>query len=100
MSIWLMLFIFLCIANLPWIGDRVFLLFPMQAKPLWLRFIELLVYYFIVLLIGVAFETQFSGDVYQQQWEFFVTVLCLFLVLSAPGLIYRYQWLPTQATRR
>lgn len=96
MSVWLMIALFLLIANLPWIGHRVFFVFPMQTKPVWIRFVELFVYYLISLLIGVAFETRFSGDVYQQSWEFFVTTLSLFLVLAVPGVVYRYQWLPMQ----
>jgi hypothetical protein len=43
---------------------------------------------------------QFAGDVYSQQWEFFVTTFCLFLVLATPGVIYRYQWLPMQQKYR
>jgi len=96
MSVWLMIGLFLLIANLPWVGNRVFFVWPMQSKPVWVRLIELLVYYFICLLIGIAFEIRFSGDVYTQQWEFFVTTLSLFLVLAVPGVVYRYQWLPMQ----
>lgn len=96
MSVWLMLALFLLIANLPWIGNRVFFIYPMQPKPVWIRLIELLLYYFVSLLIGVAFEIRFSGDVYTQQWEYFVTTLSLFLVLAVPGVVYRYQWLPMQ----
>ncbi|MBD3634527.1 MAG: DUF2818 family protein [Methylophaga sp.] len=96
MSVWLMIGLFLLIANLPWIGNRVFFIWPLQQKPVWVRLVELLVYYFISLLIGIAFEIRFSGDVYTQQWEFFVTTLSLFLVLAVPGVVYRYQWLPMQ----
>jgi hypothetical protein len=96
MSVWLMIGLFLLIANLPWVGNRVFFVWPMQSKPVWVRLLELLVYYFICLLIGIAFEIRFSGDVYTQQWEFFVTTLSLFLVLAVPGVVYRYQWLPMQ----
>ena len=100
MSVWLMLLVLLIIANLPWIGNRVFFIFPMKIKPLWVRFLELVAYYFVSLVVGSLFETQFSGDVYQQQWEFFVTTLSLFFVLSAPGVIYRYQWIPMQKKYR
>lgn len=96
MTVWLMIGLFALIANLPWIGNRVFFVFPMQAKPVWVRLLELLLYYFVSLLIGIAFEHRFSGDIYTQQWEFFVTTLSLFLVLAVPGVVYRYQWLPTQ----
>jgi len=96
MSVWLMLGVFLLIANLPWGGNRVFFVFPMQNKPIWVRLVELVVYYLLSLLISMVFETRFSGDVYPQNWEFFVTTLSFFIVLAVPGVVYRYQWLPMQ----
>lgn len=96
MSVWLMLGVFLLIANLPWVGNRVFFVFPMQIKPVWVRLVELVVYYLLSLLISMMFETRFSGDVYPQNWEFFVTTLSFFIVLAVPGVVYRYQWLPMQ----
>lgn len=96
MSVWLMIVLLALIANLPWIGNRVFFVVPMAAKPVWIRLGELLVYYFASLLMGIAFEMRYSGDIYTQQWEFFVTTLSLFLVLAVPGVVYRYQWLPMQ----
>jgi hypothetical protein len=96
MSVWLMIALFLLLANLPWIGDRVFFIFTMKSKPVWVRLIELLVYYLLSLLLAIAFEQRFSGDIYPQGWEFFVTTFSLFLVLAVPGVVYRYQWLPMQ----
>lgn len=89
-----LILLFLLIANLPWFTDRVFMVYPLaNGKPVIVRLIELIVLYFASLLIGIAAEIQFSGEVFPQQWEFFVTTFCLFLVLSVPGVIYRYQWL-------
>jgi hypothetical protein len=88
---------FLILANLPWFTSRVFCFFPVTTiKSPKIRLIELLVYYGIVMLVGRAIEMDFSGEVYPQQWEFFVTTFSVFLVLSAPGVIYRYQWLTSQ----
>ena len=96
MTVWLMIGLFLLIANLPWFGERLFFIVKMKAKPVWLRLAELMVYYLLSLLLAVGFEIRFSGDIYPQTWEFFVTTFCLFLVLAVPGVIYRYQWLPMQ----
>lgn len=94
MSSTTLILLFLVIANLPWFTERVFLVFPLKSvKSVVIRLIELVVYYFASLLIAIAAEIQFSGEVFPQQWEFFVTTFCLFLVLSVPGVIYRYQWL-------
>jgi hypothetical protein len=67
-----------------------------KVKSVFIRLVELVIYYFISLLVAIAAEIEFSGDVFPQQWEFFVTTFCLFLVLSVPGVVYRYQWLPMQ----
>jgi glucan phosphoethanolaminetransferase (alkaline phosphatase superfamily) len=91
-----MLGLFLLIANLPWFGDRLFMVFSLQKKKMWVRLVELLVYYVLSLLIAIAFETRYAGDIYPQNWEFFVTTFSLFLVFAVPGVVYRYQWLPLQ----
>jgi len=97
MSSTTLILLFLLIANLPWFTERLFLVYPTkQLKSVLLRLIELVVYYFVSLLIAIAAEIQFSGEVFPQQWEFFVTTFCLFLVLAVPGVIYRYQWLAIQ----
>ena len=97
MSSTMLILLFLLIANLPWFTERVFLVYPLKSvKSVLIRLIELFVYYFVSLLIAITAEIQFSGEVFPQQWEFFVTTFCLFLVLSVPGVIYRYQWLPMQ----
>ncbi len=92
-----LIILFLFIANIPWFTERVFLVIPLnKGKSVFIRLVELVVFYFTSLLIGIAAEIQFSGDVFPQQWEFFVTTFCIFLVLSVPGVVYRYQWLPIQ----
>jgi uncharacterized protein DUF2818 len=89
-----LILLFLIIANLPWLTERIFLVFPIGSiKSVFIRLIELVVFYFVSLLIAISFEIQFSGEVYPQSWEFFVTTFCLFLVLAVPGVVYRYQWL-------
>ncbi|MBE0438664.1 MAG: DUF2818 family protein [Gammaproteobacteria bacterium] len=90
-----LILVFFVIANLPWLTERVFLIYKLAAvKSVLIRLIELVVYYFVCLLVAIAFEIQFSGEVYQQGWEFFVTTFSLFLVLAVPGVVYRYQWIP------
>jgi len=94
MSSTTLILIFFIIANLPWISERAFLVIPLtKIKSPWLRLLELIVFYFVSLLIAIAAEIQFSGEVFPQQWEFFVTTFSAFLVLAVPGVIYRYQWL-------
>ncbi len=93
-----LILLFFVIANLPWFTERLFLAIPLaQNKSVFLRLIELILFYFLSLVIATVFESRFSGgEVHPQTWEFFVTTFCLFLVLSVPGVVYRYQWLQTK----
>lgn len=101
MSIWLMLLSMFVLANLPWVNSRLFVVIPLKnGKKAWLRVMEVTVYYFVALLVAIGFEQQFSGNIYPQQWEFFVTILSLFLVFTTPGVVYRHQWLPLQKKLR
>lgn len=93
MSPAILILAFFILASLPWLTERLLLVIPLKKeKSIQLRLLEFMVYYIISLLIAIAAEMQFSGDVFPQQWEFFVTTFCLFLVLSVPSVIYRYQW--------
>lgn len=101
MSIWLLLLIMLVLANLPWMNGRLFLFIPLKnGKNAWWRLLELMVYYVVALLVAIGFEQQYAGNIYAQQWEFFVTTLSLFFVFSVPGVVYRHQWLPLQKRLR
>lgn len=101
MSIWILLLAWLLLANLPWLNERALLFFKLKKpqKGGVLRFVEIVVYYFVGLFVAMGLETQYSGDIYQQDWEFFVTTFCLFAVLAVPGMVYRHQWLPMQHKR-
>ncbi len=93
LSITLMLLFFI-LANLPWINERFLLVFVLkEGKPIVTRLLELVMLYFASLLIAMVVEVRFSGAVFTQQWEFFVVTFCLFVLLSVPGIVYRFQWL-------
>ncbi len=96
-----LILLFLVIANLPWFTERFLLVIPKENKSVLLRLLELVVYYFISLIIATVFESRFSGgEVHPQSWEFFVTTFSLFLVLSVPGVVYRYQWIPLVSSKK
>lgn len=58
-------------------------------KSLFDRFIELTVLFILVGLLGIAFEAS-MGNVFPQQWEFYVITYSLFLVFGYPGFVLRY----------
>ncbi|GGC71981.1 membrane protein [Undibacterium terreum] len=80
-------------ANLPFFNERLFALIPLGGfalgKPLPVRLLELIIFYFIVGGIAFALESN-AGNRFEQGWEFYAVTGCLFIVLSFPGFVIRY----------
>lgn len=88
---WLLILVAFVAANLPWLTERRFFIFPAgEKKSAWFYLLEWLVLYFIVGGIALGLEQKAMGDIHPQDWEFYVVALCLFLVFALPGFIYRY----------
>ena len=90
-SAWLVILLAVGAANIPFFNERLFALIPLPLalKPVWLRLVELLILYFVVLAIAWALEERI-GNVFRQGWEFYVITACLFLVFAFPGFVWRY----------
>lgn len=88
---WFVIVLTLVLANLPFVNQRLFLVIPWRGgrKPLWLRLVELCVYYVIAGLIGFAVESSFGG-VFRQGWEFYAITASMMLVFAFPGFTWRY----------
>lgn len=93
---WLVVAVALAAANLPFLTDYVFGVFPLKtsagearAKPFVVRLIELVVLYFFVGALAYALESRI-GMVAPQNWEFYAVTGCLFVVLAFPGFVLRY----------
>ena len=79
-------------ANLPWISDRLFGLIAVKSgyKSIWLCFLEWFILYLLIGMVALGIEKKFTSDIYTQQWEFYVSTFCLFIVFALPGFIYRF----------
>ncbi|MDY7544769.1 DUF2818 family protein [Glaciimonas sp. CA11.2] len=91
-SSWIVIFLALLAANLPFVNERLLALIPLKPgviKPAWARLIELFVWYFIVGGIAYLLESRI-GNRFTQDWEFFAVTGCLFLVFAFPGYVHRY----------
>ncbi|MCC5858170.1 MAG: DUF2818 family protein [Ectothiorhodospiraceae bacterium] len=79
-------------ANLPWLTERVLFVLPApaQGKREWVRLLEWALMYLVIGALAVGIEYRVTGGVYAQEWEFYVTTLCLFLVFALPGFIYHH----------
>ena len=90
-AIWLVIVLAFVAANLPFVSNRFFLVFPLKKTPksIWLRLAELLILFFVVGFIGMALEARI-GQNYPQHWEFYAVSVAMFLVLAFPGYVLRY----------
>ena len=83
-------------ANLPWISERLFGLIPLKSdkKSIWLCLLEWFILYLLIGLVAMGLEKKFTSDIYSQDWEFYASTLCLFIVFALPGFIYRFDLKP------
>ncbi len=79
-------------ANLPWLSERIFFLFPAPSggKRAWMRLLEWLVLYAVVGVLAFGLERRLTGETHAQDWEFYAVTACLFVVFALPGFIYRH----------
>jgi hypothetical protein len=89
-SVWLVIVVAFCAANLPFVNQRLFGVMPLRTpKNLALRFAELVVFYFLTGAIGFALEKR-AGQIAPQGWAFYAVTGALFLTFAFPGFVYRY----------
>ncbi|MBP7900760.1 MAG: DUF2818 family protein [Gammaproteobacteria bacterium] len=86
--IWGYLLLCLLLATLPWITSRLFVFITLAHKVFIVRLLEWSVYAFIALMAGWGLEYQLTGSIQAQDWEFYVSTLFMFIIMSFPGLIY------------
>jgi hypothetical protein len=87
----LYLVLILFMANLGWISDK-WLGIAGRVNQLWQRFAALVPAYLITLVIAYFVEQLVMGQVWPQGWEFYSITVCLLLVFSFPGFVYRVLW--------
>jgi hypothetical protein len=89
-SVWLVVLLALLAANLPFVSNRLFAVYPLKSpKNLAIRVGELVVWYFIVGGVGLYLE-QRTGQIALQGWEFYAITGTLFITLAFPGFTWRY----------
>lgn len=79
-------------ANLPFLSDKLFgVVVRPQGKGFSWRLLEWLLLYLLLGAIAWWLEGRHS-PVHPQKWPFYATTLCLFMVFSWPGFVWRYFW--------
>jgi hypothetical protein len=89
-AVWLVLFVALLGANLPFVNERLFVLGPARApKNIGWRLLELVVMWGLTLALGFVLEAR-VGQIQPQGWEFYAALGFLFLTFAFPGFVWRY----------
>jgi hypothetical protein len=89
-SIWLVLVLAFCAANLPFLTRRVLGIVPLpHGKNLAIRLGELVLLYLLVGGVGLLLEKR-AGQIAPQGWEFYAVTAALFLTFAFPGFVWRY----------
>jgi hypothetical protein len=87
---WLVIALALLLANLPFLTDNLFGVIRRRTpKPLWLRLVELAVFYLLLGLCARLLEGRI-GSVFDQAKEFYMLTVPLFVTLAFPGFVIRY----------
>ncbi len=90
---WLLVLLAFVLANIPWFTERfVFFIKPASGKKkVWMCLLEIPMLYCLMGFIAIGVERKMTGEIHRQDWEFYWVSFFLFLILSVPGFIYRYQ---------
>ena len=91
LSSWFVIAIAVVAANLPFLNERLFgcVALRREAKPFWMRLLELAVLYAVIGLVARLLESRI-GNAFPQGWEFYAVTVFLFIVLAYPGFVFRY----------
>ncbi len=89
-AVWLVILAAVVGANLPFLTQRLLLVWrPAGDKTLPHRLLELVAYYLLVGGLGLLLERNL-GRIAPQGWEFYAITATLFLTLAFPGFVWRY----------
>ena len=89
-SVWVVVFLALGAANLPFLTPRLVGLVALShPKGFGVRLLELVVLYFVVGGCALVLEKR-MGQIAPQTWEFYAITAALFITFAFPGFVYRY----------
>ena len=88
-EVWLVLWLAVLAANLPFLSQRILLVGPRPPKKAFFwRLLELVLLAFVTLGVGVALESRL-GQRHPQGWQFYAAFACLFVTFAFPGFVWR-----------
>ncbi|MDO4696543.1 MAG: DUF2818 family protein [Neisseria sp.] len=90
-SMYILLLLAFIFANAPFVSQRLFGIKFLQRKHIGHHLLEMAAGFALVSGLACMLEGR-AGQVHKQDWEFYVTVLCLYAVAAFPGFVGRYFW--------
>ena len=90
-SMYILLVLALIFANAPFVTTKFFGVFQLKRKHIGHHLVELAVGFILTAILAYILESR-AGAVQHQDWEFYATVVCLYLILAFPCFVWRYFW--------
>ena len=90
-SMYILLALALIFANAPFLTERWFGIVKLARKHFGHHLLELAAGFCISGVLAYILESR-AGSVHNQDWEFYVTVACLYLIFAFPAFVWRYFW--------
>lgn len=88
---YVLLLVALLSANLPFVSGKWFGILTLPRKHFGHHLVELTAGFALVGILAYFLEAG-SGNVHNQSWAFYVTVICLYLIFAFPAFVVRYFW--------
>ena len=88
---YVLLLLALIFANAPFLTQKLFGLIALPRKHFGHHLIELAAGFVLTALLAYLLESR-AGAVHPQDWEFYATVICLYLIFAFPAFVWRYFW--------
>lgn len=81
----------LILANMPFLTQRGLGVITLKRKTIFHYLIELMIGFVFIAVLAFLLEKR-TGSVHHQDWQFYVIVICLYLVFAFPAFVWRYFW--------
>lgn len=90
-SMYVLLVLALIFANAPFLTQKGFGVLALKRKHFGHHLIELAAGFMLTAALAYLLESR-AGTVHSQDWEFYATVVCLYLIFAFPCFVWRYFW--------
>lgn len=91
MPMYTLLLLAVFFANFPFLNQGFLGIIHLKEKHTWHRLLEMILGFILLAVMAYILENR-TGTVHHQDWEFYVVVLCIYMVMAFPAFVWRYFW--------